>query len=199
MTYTFLLFILTGFSLVVQDFIPAVSQAWGARILVVPVVFFASAVSVPYPVMLVLAFFTGFLWDALNHTSALFPDIVAAAPQVGAVARDGGGVFGVSILIYALLGSFMHGIRDAFRKGRWEWPVFMSGGGVFLLLLLDYLFINIRRGGFSFQKEIWGYIGACAILSMMVSPFVFLVIRGLAMASGYRILNQTYRRRRIRA
>lgn len=200
MIFTLLLFILTGFSLVLQDFIPAIEMAWDARILLVPVVFFACGISVPYPVMLLLAFVTGFVWDALNHTAATFPDIVAAAPQVGAVARESGSVFGFSIILFAVLGSFMHGIRDHFRRGRWELPVLLSGVGVFLMLLLEYFFLNIRRGGFVFTEEIWRYIGACALLSMMVSPFVFLLIRGLAMVSGYRIMDTNLkRRRRIRS
>ncbi len=198
MIFTILLFILTGFSLVLQDFIPAIDVAWNARILLVPVVFFACGISVPYPVMLLLAFSTGFVWDALNHTSATFSDIIVAAPQVGAVARESGSVFGFSILLFALLGSMMHGIRDHFRRGRWELPVLMSGVGVFLLLLLEYLFLNIRRGGFSFPESVWRYIGACALLSMMVSPFLFLLIRVLAKLSGYRILSDNLKRRRLR-
>ena len=36
-----------------------------ARLLLVPVVFFACAVALPFPLMLLFAFVTGFVWDAL--------------------------------------------------------------------------------------------------------------------------------------
>ena len=98
-----------------------------------------------------------------------------------------GGAFGFSIFLYALLGSLMHGIRPLFRRGRWELPILMTGAGTFLLLTLEYGFINFRRAGFSFQTEVWKHIAATSVLSMIVAPFAFLLINFLAKLSGYSI------------
>ena len=77
MIFTLLLFVVTGLALVLQDFIPAFDWAYGSRIFLVPVVFFACSVSVPFPVMLMLAFATGFVWDARNLVS---PDYAEKLP-----------------------------------------------------------------------------------------------------------------------
>jgi hypothetical protein len=187
MTFVLLLSILMALGFVVQDFIPAIDWAWHARIFAVPVIFFACAISLPFSVMLLFAFATGFVWDSLNHVAANFPDVAHAALQVDAVPPASGSVFGFSIFLYALLGSLMHGIRPLFRRGRWELPVLMTGAGAFLLLTLDYLFINFRRAGFSFPVEVWHHIAATAVLSMIVAPFVFFIIDRIAKLSGYSI------------
>ncbi len=187
MIFVLLLFVLMALGFVVQDFSPAIDWAYHARIFAVPVIYFACAISLPFSVMLCFAFFTGFVWDALNHVAIVFPDVVQAATQVDAVPPGGGGAFGFSIFLYALLGSLMHGIRPLFRRGRWELPVLMTGAGTFLLLTLEYVFINFRRAGFSFPVEVWHHIAATSVLSMIVAPFVFLLINWLASLSGYRI------------
>jgi hypothetical protein len=196
MIFVLLLFILTGFGFVVQDFIPTIEWAWHARIFVVPIIFYACAISVPFPVMLLFAYMTGFVWDALNHTDPHFADVARAAVEVGTVPPGSGASFGFTIFLYALLGALMHGIRPLFRRGRWELPVVMTGAGTFLLLTLEYVFINFRRGGFQFPVEIWYHIGATAVLSMIAAPIVFLLINWLAKISGYSIRYEGLSRRR---
>lgn len=196
MIFVLLLSLLMAFGFVVQDFIPAIDWAWHARIFAVPVIYFACAISLPFSVMLVFAFATGLVWDALHHLSIVWPDVAHAAREVDAIPPGPGGAFGFSIFLYALLGSLMHGIRPLFRRGRWELPVLMTGAGTFLLLTLEYLFINFRRSGFSFPVEVWHHIAATSVLSMVVAPFVFLLINWLAKLSGYRIRYEglSYRR-----
>jgi uncharacterized integral membrane protein len=198
MIFVLLLFVLTGFGLILQDFIPAVDAVYHARILVVPVIFFAGALSVPYPLMLLLAFVTGFMWDALNSIPAAFPDVVAAAVQVGAPPPVSGGSFGITIFFYALLGSLLHGIRPLFRSGRWELPLIMTTAALVLLLVLEFAQINFRRGGFSVPQEVWHHILATAMLSSVLVPLVFLFIYRLARLTGYRIrFDNIYHRRRL--
>jgi hypothetical protein len=200
MIFTVLLLALTGLALILQDFIPAFDWAYGSRIFLVPVVFFACSVSVPFPVMLLLAFATGFLWDARNivspdyaekltglSTNIHFGDIGQVAAQIETAIPHSGATFGFSIFLYALLGSFMQGIRPLFRRGRWELPVLMTGAGTFMLLLMEYLWINFRRGGFVFPVEIWYHLVTTALLSMFVAPLIFFLIDMIARLSGYRI------------
>lgn len=200
MIFTVILFLITGLALILQDFIPAFDWAYGSRIFLVPVVFFACSVSVPFPVMLMLAFATGFVWDARNLVSPdyaekfiagspelHFGDIGQAAVQMETAIPNSGTTFGFSIFLYLLLGSFMQGIRPLFRRGRWELPVLMTGVGTFLLLLLEFLWINFRRGGFVFPVEIWYHLLTTALLSMFVAPLIFFLIDTIARISGYRI------------
>ena len=196
MIFVLLLFVLMALGFVVQDFVPAFDWAWHARIFAVPVIYFACAISLPFSVMLCFAFFTGFVWDALNHTAISYPDIAHAALEVDAIPPGAGGAFGFSIFLYALLGSLMHGIRPLFRRGRWELPILMTGVGTFLLLTLEYAFINFRRAGFSFPVEVWHHIAATAVLSMIVAPVAFLLINCLAKLSGYSIRYEGLRTRK---
>jgi hypothetical protein len=208
MIFVSLLFVLTGFALVLQDFIPVIEAAYQARILLVPIVFFACALSVPFPIMLLLAFATGFVTDALNHTgvtyaadklgqaATTFPDVGAAALQLGIVPPSSGAAFGFSIFLYGLLGALMHGIRPLFRRGRWELPVLMTGVGTALLLTLEYLFLNFRRGGFEFPAVVWKHILASAMLSMIAAPLMFFFIYTLSKFCNYRISYEGLSKRR---
>jgi hypothetical protein len=191
--YPMLLFSL-ALSFIVQEFIPAVPWAYEARLLLVPVVFFASAVAAPFPMMLLFAFVTGFVWDARHliimpgQGAELFGDIstdAAANPS-----------FGYSILIYGLLGSLMQGIRPLFRRGRWELPVLMTGIGTGLLLVIEHLWICFLRGRFFFSEEIWMNIGTTALLSMMVSPLLFLGVHWLSAVADYQVRYDGLRLRR---
>ncbi len=172
MLYTAILLLITLISLVLQDFMPFLPWAYDARLMIVPVVFFCIAVTVPYPVMLVFAFIVGFVEDArygvyTGETSDL--------------------QFGYGIILYGLMGSFMQGIRPMFRRGRWELPVIMTGFATFFLLLFQWLLINFRRGEFIFPKELWYNIGTSALLSMLISPAVFAGLHWLAKRTQYRI------------
>lgn len=173
-------------SFLAQEFIPVVTWAYEARLLLVPVVFFACAVALPFPLMLVFAFATGFVWDArhLVIDSATLTD-----PLLGGVSDfdTASPSFGYSILLYGLLGSLMQGIRPLFRRGRWELPVLMCGIGTAILLTIEHLWFCFLRGRFFFPEEIWLHIGTTALLSMMISPVIFLFVHTLSRLAGYQI------------
>ena len=50
-----------------QQFSPAIAALFGARVLILPLVFLCCCVCVDFASMLLLAFICGFLWDA-QHT-----------------------------------------------------------------------------------------------------------------------------------
>ena len=210
MIFPLLLFVITGLGLILQDFIPAFDWAYGSRIFLVPVVFFACSLSVPFPLMLLVAFFTGFLWDARNlvnpdYTEKIvagqagsnihFGDVGQMAYQLETAIPHTGATFGFSIFLYILLGCMMQGIRPLFRRGRWELPVLMTGVGTFLLLLMEFLWINFRRGGFVFPLEVWYHLLTTALLSMFVAPLIFFLLHTLARLCGYRIRHTGLNRR----
>ncbi|MEM7147709.1 MAG: hypothetical protein AAF591_21580 [Verrucomicrobiota bacterium] len=185
--FLFIVVMLVG-AMAAQEFMPVMDFAQQARVLLVPAVFFASAVTVSYPVMLILALMAGFMWDARNVVLVESPvDLVAMFSEQKA--QPGTEVdlpFGYSILLYGLLGSLMQGVRPLYMKGRWELPTVMVGAVTFLLLLFEYLFINFRRGDFYFPQEVWEKIIASALPSMAIAPLVFLILSRLARWAGYR-------------
>lgn len=176
---------LLGLSFMAQEFLPVIPWAYQARLLLVPVVFFASAVAVPFPVMLVFAFLTGFLWDA-RHLVIDAPGVAEHTFGAGYAAMASP-TFGYSIVLYGLLGSLMQGIRPLFRRGRWELPVLMTGLGTAMLLTIEHLWFCFLRGRFFFSEAIWLNIGTTALLSMMISPVLFLLVHWLSVLSGYQI------------
>ncbi len=176
MIYSALLFLMLCLAFVVQECVPDIDWAYRATIMLVPLVFFSGAATVPFPYMLVLAFVTGFLWDARHVLPAGAGDSAAADVS-----------FGYSILLYGLLGSLMQGIRPLFRRGRWELPVLFTGVATFLLLTIEYLLINFMRGGFEFPRDVWFKIITTALLTMAASPLLFFTLYRAANASGYRI------------
>ncbi len=195
MIFSLILFLLLGAAFVVQEFLPAMAWAYHSRLLLVPVVFFASSISVPFPVMLLFAFCTGMVWDARHLV--IDPAAAAATAALDPVSmQTANPAFGYSIFIFGLLGSLMQGIRPLFRRGRWELPVLMCGVATALLLVITYLWISFLRGSFEFSDDTWLNIGSTALLSMMVSPLVFLAIHWLSTVSGYQIRYEGIKLRR---
>lgn len=186
------LFVLLGLSFVTQEFLPSIPWAYHARVLLVPVVFFASAIAAPFPMMLLLAFTTGFLWDARH----LVIETSTAVAALDGLAPPASPTFGYSIVLYALLGSLMQGIRPLFRRGRWELPVLMSGLATALLLIIEHLWFCFLRGRFFFSEDIWLNAGTTALLSMVLSPLLFLLIHWMAYLCGYHIRYESLQLRR---
>jgi hypothetical protein len=173
-------FILCALSLALQDFSLVVPWAYNSFIHITAVVFFVCAISVPFPVMLMLSLFVGFLWDAKNACIMADEDVMQAAANLAVSIPKNGTTFGFSIFLFALFGALMQGIRPLFRKRRWTLPLLMTGVCTFLFLVLEYLWINFRRGGFQFKKEILMHITTTSLLSLLLAPFVFLVVRKMA-------------------
>jgi hypothetical protein len=156
-------------SLAVQEYIPPLP--YGARVLLLPLVFFYSALAVPFPGMLFLAFTGGFMWDAM----------IASQTVEGALEIS----LGWSIILYAALGAIMNGFRPLFQRGHgWEIHCLLSGPLLSIFVLSEYLMITFRRGGFYFPRIIWLRIGWEGIAAMVISPLVFLVLHWLALSFG---------------
>lgn len=187
---TILLLLLT---FAVQEFLPGIPIAHYATLLLPPVYFFTAAVAVPFPMMLILAFITGFLWDARHLPNAVdvvtssIDDLsqgVLANPEVGASSGFG---IGLSILIFGLLGTFLQGVRPLFKRGRVELPVLLVGFTTFLWLLLEYLIQTFLRGSLFFPSAVWTKMVTDTMLAMLASPLLFLLLYSLAGLSRYEI------------
>jgi hypothetical protein len=188
---TILLLLLT---FVVQEFLPGIPMAQHATLFLPPVFFFAAAVAVPFPVMLLLAFITGFLWDARYHPAVAevmrnSADALMVSSNVPTALTPaaGGLAFGISILIFGLLGTFMQGVRPLFKRGRLELPVLLVGFTTFSWLLIEYLILTFFRGSFHFPSAIWSKMVTDTLLAMLAAPLIFLVLYSLAGLSRYEI------------
>jgi len=180
MIFYLFVFLAISLSFFVQEFVPYFEWAFFSRLLIVHTVFYCSAVSVQFPVMLLFAVYAGFIWDARYHVP-VYTETTLSGPVQAELP------FGLSILIFGLMGSFIQGVRPLFRRGRWEMPVFLVGLCTALGLILEYLLICFHRGGLEFPPELWWKLFMTALFSSLVSPFLLLLFSRLADRVGFKI------------
>ena len=112
MVYCIAILAIILISFPLQEFAPEFAWAFHSKVLLVHAVFFAAAVSVPFPVMLVYALIAGFIWECRYHMPiGSFTESVSSTQFELP--------FGFTILIFGLLGLFIQGVRPFFRQGRW--------------------------------------------------------------------------------
>jgi hypothetical protein len=157
-------------ALVGQTFIPPLPWFEGARVMLLPIVFFYGALAMPFWAMLILAWIAGFMWDALNV------QIVDGSVEIA---------LGWSIVFYAFFGAIMNGFRPLFQRGRWEIHCILSGLFTSLLVGSEYLMLTLRRGDFVFSKLIGWRIGGAGIAALFLAPFVFFILNYVATLVGY--------------
>lgn len=180
----FLILLLTAFfALVLQHFIPPLSFMEGARVLLLPLVFFYGALALPFSGMLALAFACGLMWDALT-VQVLEIGMGPTSARVVEIA------VGWSIVLYAVLGAVMSGFRPLFQRGRWEVHCLMSGVCTSLIVLAEFLMISVRRAAlynvpFEISNSIWWRIGGPGLVALVLAPLVFFFLQALAALVGY--------------
>jgi len=159
-------------SLVTQELIPGFPWLFqGARILILPVVFFYGALAFPYGGMLGLAFLSGFMWDALHA------QVVDSNVEIS---------LGWSIILYAALGAIMSGFRPLFEKGYGILiHALLSGIFVSLMVFAEYLMITFRRGEFLFPQVIWWRVGGAGAIALLMAPVLYCVFHYVGRLVGY--------------
>jgi len=179
-----------------QEFLPAIEFAHQARVLLPPVLYFCSALSVSFPVMLIFAFFTGFVWDARHlpyrPDKIKFTDTSEMSPTGNAEMRTrsrGDLPHGYSILLFGALGTVMQGIRPLFKRGRWELPVVMVGVATFMWLITEYLLMSFLRGRFYFPDGLWTKLITDALLAMLAAPLLLYCLYSLARVLRFEVRN----------
>jgi cell shape-determining protein MreD len=202
MMFNLCVMVLLLIAIVVDEFLPTVgalmpaaSMVENARLYLAPVFFFAASVAVPFPMMLLLAFMTGFIWDARYLESAALKatpvDFQGASFSMveSHLATDlGPGLwFGGSILLFGAMGTLMQGIRPLFKKGRWELPILFIGFVTALWLAMQYVILCFARGTPHFVDQTWTKLVTSTLLSMLASPLLFLCLHMLARATSYEI------------
>lgn len=172
--FFFSLLVLIFGSFVFQLFLPPVLLLHGAVILFVPTIYFYGCLSLPFPLMLALTFFTGFLNDLFAIPQARSnPDFPT----------------GISILFYLVPGLVMHGLRPLFLRHRWETHCLLAEIGAVLapfILLAQYAMLSFERSEFLFNDVIlWRIVGP-GLISVLIAPCVFFILTPLSHVLGYR-------------
>lgn len=149
------------FALVIQEFFPPVAMLHGARVLLVPMIFCYAALSMPTWLMVLAAFFTGFLTD-LNYLH-----VVDGQVEIG---------LGFSIVFFVLFGLLANGFQPAFRRGHWWLHILLSALGTSVFLLLQFAMISFRREGFVFNElVVWRILGP-GVIAAILSPVLHLIV-----------------------
>src|SRR5438552_500396 len=164
------LVILTFVTQLAEFFIPPLDWMYNARVYIVPVIVFYGALVLPFPLMLALAAFAGFLLDTITV------QVLGQTVEIS---------LGWSILLYAVLAAIMHGLRPLFIRGRWEVHCILSGGCTSLILLAQYLMISFRRGSLIFTREVWWQIGGPGLLAMLMAPLIFWMLHWVGRLTAY--------------
>lgn len=188
--YSFITILLLLAAFVIQQFIPAFTGLSHSRILLVQLVFLCCAVTVGQPTMLLLAFISGFLWDA---QCALGPH--GGSPDVYTHHVESMR-FGYSILLFGGMGLLMQGIQPLFKQGKWQFSAVLSGIAVFLYLVAEYTMINFVRGEFVLTRATVVQMAYTALLTMLFSPIVFWLLFHIAALCDHSINPEAGRKRR---
>ena len=179
--YTISLIGLLLLSCIVQQFLPPISPWHDARILLLPLVVLCGSATVPTAGMLILAFLGGFLWDA-QHIM-IVPDLDPAVFQASSDSLK----FGYSIILYALMGFLMQGIRPLFQQGKWYLTAGLTGVAIFLYLFVEFLLRSFVKGTLNFDNGIIDQIGMTSLLTMAASPLIFWMLYKIADLCGHEI------------
>ena len=200
--YNLLVFFLLLITFGLQEFIPPIEFAQQARVLLPPVFFFSASLSVPFPVMLCLALFTGLVWDARHlpykeEKVKMKPvtELISTELSEKATSQSGDLMFGYSTILFGILGTLMQGLRPLFKRGRWEVPVIMVGITTCAWLLVEYMLMSFLRGSFIFHPGMWTKIMANSLLAMLVSPVILFFLHTFARTLHYEVRHEglTYR------
>ncbi len=180
MTLPFFGFLLLAdfLAVVFQCYCPPLADYSYARVLIFPVVLAYGALALPFAGALALAFFNGFLWDALTVqilTPAAFP-AGQARLEIS---------FGWSIVLYGVLAVLVHGLRPLFLRGRWDLHCLASGGCAVAILATQYLMITFNRGGLIFPRELVGRIVMPGLFAMLLAPLFYFSFNSVAGLIGY--------------
>lgn len=184
---------------VLQEYSPGFAMAHYASIMLPILFFFVASVAVPYPMMLVLAFITGLLWDARHLPTP--PQIIGPSAEnlssgviaLPELAATGHLPLGASILIFAALGAMLQGVRPQFNRGRIELPVLMIGLATALWLAAEYLLHALIRGSIPVPYGVLTKWVTNTLLAMLCAPALLLIVHAMAAFLHYEIRNDGLR------
>ncbi len=166
-------------ALIMQEFIPRLDGLNGARVLLVPMLFFYGALTMPVWAMLLLAVYSGLVMDLMSL------QIISGQVEIA---------LGWSIVYFVIFGLLAHGFHPAFQRGHWWLHTLIAAVGTSLYLALQYAMISFRREGFVFNELVVWRILAPGLIAALFAPLVHLIavqaghlIPGLSSSRRYRL------------
>lgn len=176
---TVLLLLMLAFAL--RQFVPVFPEVYHARIFLVPLVFLCAAVTLNVSGMLLLSFVCGILWDAQHTILPAMGDPLIYTEPVETLR------FGYSVFLFAFAGFVMQGVQPIFREGKWQLSALVTGVALFLYLLVELLLLSFVRGHLELSSATFKFILYSSVLTMLLSPPVFLLLFKFAEIFNYRI------------
>lgn len=163
---------------IVQELLPPIAMASGARVLLAPVFFCFGACLLPFPSMVVLAFIAGFFSDFTSlqivHRTLDPSDLDAVRAFSGAVELSAGW----SILLFVASGLICQGLRPLVLRGQWWHPPLMAAATTFVYLAFQFAGITMRRfdsGGLFWSEQVaWRILTP----SLMASGLTLVLVLG---------------------
>jgi hypothetical protein len=152
------LFIGVVLAFIIQHAMPPMDGMHGAHILLVPLVFFYSAMVLPFPAMLVAALYTGFLSDLM------YLHVVGGKVEIP---------IGFSILYFMSTGCVANGFQPAMKEGNALPFVLMSALGTSLYLFIQFAVITWQRGDFIWENAIAWRILAPGVMAALIAPLFY--------------------------
>lgn len=146
--------------LVLQEFIPPLHGLNGARVFLIPMLFFYGALAMPLWAMLLLAAYTGLMMDLM------YLQVVGRQVEIA---------LGWSIVYFVISGLIAHGFHPAFQRGHWWLHTIIAAIGTSFYLALQYVMISLRREGFFFSEQVVWLILAPGLIAALFAPLVHLV------------------------
>jgi len=144
----------------IQMFIPGVDPLFGARVILVPMLFCYGALALPTWGMLLLAMFTGLVMD-LSTLHAVGGRVEIA--------------LGWSMVYFVVFGALSHGLQPAFLRGHWWIHILLAAAGTTVFLALQYVMICFRREAFVFNETVFWRIVGPGLLAAIFAPLVHLI------------------------
>jgi hypothetical protein len=180
---------------VIQEFIPPIWSAEGARVYLAPVFFCYGACVLPFSCMIVLALVAGFFSD---FTTLQIVEKSAASNDLEAIHHVASSVeisAGWSILLFVAFGLICQGLRPLVLRGQWWIPALMSAATTIIYLAMQFIMITMRRfdeGGLFWSEAVaWRILvpGLIASLLTLLLVLVVMLVDG-ALFAGRRPLRE---------
>jgi len=181
-----ILLILAG---IAQHLVPAISSLYDSRLLILPLFFLCASVTSGAPMMLLMAFIGGFIWDCQHNLAAHGGNLEIYPHQVEKLR------FGYSIILYGIMGAIIIGFRPFFLSGKWQIATVATSFSVYFYLWLEYLLINIIRGDFSISVGVFYHNTLTAIFTAALAPLIFYTLGKLATMFNH-VIRDDHRKKR---
>jgi hypothetical protein len=142
-------------------------------------IFFYGAATLPLWGVLALSVFGGCMWDAITIPTVDDPMSMRALP--GHLELR----FGWSILLFAALGSIMHGFRPWFRSRHVWVHCLVTGFLTSACELWTFLMIALARKSLVFPPDFTGRVLGAGVAAAVLAPIVFVLFNRVALATGF--------------